>query len=155
MIKRITLSALFALCALATMAAQCAGITRKGAQCRRNASPGSSYCWQHGGTTAAQRAVGLTDKDVVKMRCKATTKAGTQCKRMAGSGKEFCWQHESLVAQPAKGADKSKAVGSSNASVNKTETVNSSGKCQGITKKGRPCSRKVKQESNYCWQHQR
>lgn len=28
---------------------RCQGITKKGAQCKRNARPGSSYCYQHGG----------------------------------------------------------------------------------------------------------
>jgi endonuclease YncB( thermonuclease family) len=28
---------------------RCMAITKKGTRCKRNASPGSSYCWQHGG----------------------------------------------------------------------------------------------------------
>lgn len=28
---------------------QCQAITKKGAQCKRKAKAGSSYCWQHGG----------------------------------------------------------------------------------------------------------
>ena len=28
---------------------QCAAITQKGTRCKRKASPGSKYCWQHGG----------------------------------------------------------------------------------------------------------
>jgi hypothetical protein len=27
---------------------RCQATTKKGAQCKRNAKPGSSYCWQHG-----------------------------------------------------------------------------------------------------------
>lgn len=27
---------------------RCQATTKKGTQCRRNAKPGSSYCWQHG-----------------------------------------------------------------------------------------------------------
>jgi len=28
---------------------RCQGITKKGLQCKRNAKPGTSYCYQHGG----------------------------------------------------------------------------------------------------------
>ena len=41
---------------ISVVADQCMGITKKGRQCRRNASPGSQYCWQHGG--AAQSKAG-------------------------------------------------------------------------------------------------
>lgn len=33
----------------AEISGRCQGITKKGAQCKRNAKPGSSYCYQHGG----------------------------------------------------------------------------------------------------------
>ena len=33
----------------ATSTARCQATTQKGAQCKRTAKPGSSYCWQHGG----------------------------------------------------------------------------------------------------------
>lgn len=32
-------------------AGQCQAITKKGAQCKRQAAAGSEYCWQHGGKT--------------------------------------------------------------------------------------------------------
>lgn len=32
-----------------TTGGRCAAITKKGTQCKRNAKPGSRYCWQHGG----------------------------------------------------------------------------------------------------------
>ncbi|SRR6266542_2755019 len=28
---------------------RCQATTKKGTQCKRNAKPGSNYCWQHGG----------------------------------------------------------------------------------------------------------
>ena len=31
----------------AAIAAQCAATTKKGERCKRNADPGSIYCWQH------------------------------------------------------------------------------------------------------------
>lgn len=33
----------------ATKSNQCAATTKKGTHCKRKASSGSSYCWQHGG----------------------------------------------------------------------------------------------------------
>ena len=37
--------------ALNAVAAQCAATTKKGTQCKRQASAGSSFCWQHGGVS--------------------------------------------------------------------------------------------------------
>lgn len=111
--KKILIMAAVCLMAVATFAAQCAATTKKGTQCKRQASPGSQYCWQHGGTTKAERAAGGADAAPVQTRrapqrgenagtivatesdgrCQATTKAGTQCKRKAQSGSKFCFQH--------------------------------------------------------------
>ena len=111
--KKIIMMAAVCLMAAMTFAAQCAATTKKGTQCKRNASPGSSYCWQHGGTTKAERAAGGADATPVQtrraaqrsenagsvaapvsdVRCQATTKAGAQCKRKAQPGSKFCWQH--------------------------------------------------------------
>lgn len=33
----------------ATSGGRCQATTKKGTQCKRNAAPGSTYCWQHGG----------------------------------------------------------------------------------------------------------
>jgi hypothetical protein len=33
----------------AAVSVRCQATTKKGAQCKRNAAAGSSYCWQHGG----------------------------------------------------------------------------------------------------------
>ena len=54
--KKIMMMAAVCLMAAMTFAAQCAATTRKGTQCKRQASPGSEFCWQHGGTTKAERA---------------------------------------------------------------------------------------------------
>ena len=35
--------------------AACAALTQKGTPCKRPASPGSDFCWQHGGSTKAER----------------------------------------------------------------------------------------------------
>ena len=52
--KKILMMAVVCLMAAATFAAQCAATTKKGTQCKRQASPGSQYCWQHGGTTKVE-----------------------------------------------------------------------------------------------------
>ena len=135
----------------------CAAITKRGTQCKRAPSPGSQYCWQHGGTTAAQRAAGLTDADVAKMRCKAITKAGTQCKRTAQSGSEYCWQHGAV--QGAKSVEPA-AKTSSDSVVIKTSAAETAPavavervQCDAITKSGKRCSRKALQGGTKCWQH--
>ena len=48
--KKILIMAVVCLMTAMTFAAQCAATTKKGTQCKRQASPGSSYCWQHQGT---------------------------------------------------------------------------------------------------------
>ena len=120
----------------------CAAITKKGTQCKRAPSPGSQYCWQHGGTTKAQRAAGMTEEDVAKARCKAITKAGTQCRRTAQEGNDFCWQHIGNAKPVAKPVD----------AIPIESTLN--GRCDAITKKGTRCTRKAQPGTTKCWQHQ-
>ena len=45
--KKMLIMAVACLMAAMTFAAQCAATTKKGTQCKRQASPGSQYCWQH------------------------------------------------------------------------------------------------------------
>ena len=150
---------MLAFCAMlvAVQAFACAAITKKGTQCKRAPSPGSQYCWQHGGTTAAQRAAGLTEADVAKMRCKAITKAGTQCKRTARSGSEYCWQHG--LAQNAKSVEPvdktpSEPVVTQPSAAETTPAVAAERvQCDAITKSGKRCSRKALQGGTKCWQH--
>jgi len=61
--------------------AKCAAITKAGTQCKRAASAGSSYCWQHGGTSA--NAASKTSASGV---CGGATKAGGQCKNRTKDG---------------------------------------------------------------------
>lgn len=158
--KKLILSGIVCvLAAFMCVAAQCAAITKKGTQCKRQASPNSSYCWQHGGTTKAQQATGMTTADVAKSRCKATTKAGTQCKRSAQVGSDYCWQHAGqsgnekktsvATAESQSPAASSKVVGESKESVAVERT-----QCTATTKGGKRCSRKAQPGSDRCWQHQ-
>jgi len=164
--KKMLMTAAVCLMAVATFAAQCAATTKKGTQCKRQASPGSHYCWQHGGTTKAERAAGgevvpVQTRRVSRSetgalvapaadgRCQATTKKGTQCKRKAQVGSRFCFQHASMAdsgtiepPEAAETADKGPAASSVGTCM-----------CQGKTKSGEPCKRKVKPGSKFCWQH--
>ena len=165
--KKILMMAAVCLMAAATFAAQCAATTKKGTQCKRQASPGSQYCWQHGGTTKAERAAGMTapsterrvrNADVTEVAaavpvvgglCQATTKAGTQCKRKANPGSKFCWQHGAKTASDA-GVVKGGALIDA---PTKTSEANVAGRCTAITKGGVRCKRKAKAGSDKCWQH--
>lgn len=136
----------------------CAAVTKKGTLCKRAPSPGSQYCWQHGGTTKAQRAAGMTDADVARMRCKAITKTGSQCKRQAESGKDFCWQHagaQKSIALPEQSADRQDVKGGESKE-STPEKIKSDDRvqCDALTKKGIRCSRKAQPGSTKCWQHQ-
>ena len=164
--KKMMMMAAVCLMAAMTFAAQCAATTKKGTQCKRQASPGSQYCWQHGGTTKAERSAGgettpvqarrtsgggAAVAPVADGRCQATTKAGTQCKRKVQPGGKYCAQHavilggaeaEAPAAKPAK-----KSVEAD------TAVPAATGLCQGKTKSGEPCKRKAKPGSKFCWQH--
>ena len=178
--KKILTMAAVCLMAAATFAAQCAATTKKGTQCKRQASPGSSYCWQHGGTTKAERASGANNAAPVQTRraprnesagaiaapvsdgrCQATTKAGTQCKRKAQAGSKYCFQHaesaSGVVAEaipaPIRGR-KTKASGEETPSKQPVTAESASGgTCAATTKDGSSCKRKAKSGSKFCWQH--
>ena len=174
--KKMMMMAAVCLMAAMTFAAQCAATTKKGTQCKRQASPGSQYCWQHGGTTKAERAAGGDGTPeqtrratrgggaggivtpVADGRCQATTKAGTQCKRNAQPGSKYCFQHSAAVGGEAEVAPtpprtrKAKSASDDTGPVAQPAAA-SGGMCQGTTKSGEPCKRKAKPGSKFCWQH--
>ncbi len=173
--KKILVFVTVCLLAAITFAAQCAATTKKGTQCKRQASPGSEFCWQHGGSTKAQRASNQgasaqnrttrneDANDVTTASggmCQATTKAGTQCKRKAQAGGKYCFQHAAMArddgadaAGVANGEKRSaKAAGASQPA---REGESANGLCQGKTKSGEPCKRKAKPGSQFCWQHEK
>jgi len=158
MLKKIAVVILCLLASVTLVAAQCMATTKKGTQCKRQASPDSSYCRQHGGTTKAQRAAGMTPADVAKSRCKATTKAGTQCKRSVQAGSDYCWQHagqSGSVEKPATVAPVASAVTNEKKVVETAAPVTAARtQCTATTKSGKRCSRKAQPGSDKCWQHQ-
>lgn len=166
--KKMLMMAAVCLMAAITFAAQCAATTKKGTQCKRQASPGSSYCWQHGGTTKAERAAGMTSPSperrvrnagvteqtaaapVAEERCQATTKTGMQCKRKANPGSKFCWQHG---AKTESNAEAAKVEPSVEAPAETSAEASVASQCTAITKSGMRCKRKAKSGSDKCWQH--
>lgn len=165
MLKKLMTMMATVMLAVVAIAAQCTATTRKGTQCRRQASPGSSYCWQHGGTTKAERAAGslLNDASTRQsensyQQCKVTTKRGTQCSRRAKAGSSYCWQHYA-IADDTRDSSQTMSVqitpqqDASAIQKGDASTTVSGGKCTATTKSGRPCSRKAKPGSSRCWQH--
>ena len=178
--KKMLMMAAVCLMAAMTFAAQCAAKTKKSTQCKRQASPGSSYCWQHGGTTKAERASDTNNAEPVQTRrgprkesagaiaapvsdgrCQATTMAGTQCKRKAQAGSKYCFQHAGSAAgvdaeaapAPIRGR-KARAAGEEASSKQPVAAESASGgTCAATTKDGSPCKRKAKPGSKFCWQH--
>ena len=63
--KKVLVACCFLIILIASVyAEQCKAITKKGTRCKRAASPSSEFCWQHGGTTKAERTargMGITD----------------------------------------------------------------------------------------------
>ena len=183
--KKVLMMAAVCLMAAMTFAAQCAATTKKGTQCKRQASPGSEFCWQHGGTTKAERAANgeseaprrsrKAAKDeseapaasdapaVAEGQCQATTKSGAPCKRKAQAGGKYCAQHAAKMGggestEPAakpKRARKAKAEAAAEPAAKPSEPAAASGMCQGKLKNGEPCKRKAKPGSNFCWQHEK
>ena len=183
--KKVLMMAAVCLMAAMTFAAQCAATTRKGTQCKRPASPGSEYCWQHGGTTKAQRAANGESEApkrsrraaqaepeapaandapaAVEGQCQATTKRGTQCRRKAVEGGKYCAQHAGKMgggesAEPAakpRRTRKAKTEAAAEPAAKPSEPAAASGMCQGKTKSGEPCKRKAKPGSKFCHQHEK
>lgn len=69
---------------------QCQASTQSGAQCKRLASPGEKYCWQHKNNTKSHKSPKKSLSNTE--RCKAITKKGTRCSRTA-TASGYCWQH--------------------------------------------------------------
>ena len=179
--KKVLMMAAVCLMTAMTFAAQCAATTKKGTQCKRPASPGSEYCWQHGGTTKAQRAANGESEApkrsrkaaqaepeapaandapaAVEGQCQATTKRGTQCRRKAVEGGKYCAQHAGKMsggesAEPAARPKRTRSakVESEAPAANDAPAV-AEGQCQATTKSGAPCKRKAQAGGKYCAQH--
>ena len=131
--KKVLMMAAVCLMAAMTFAAQCAATTKKGTQCKRPASPGSEYCWQHGGTTKAQRAAN-GESEAPKRKARRTE-----------SSEEGNGGHAGRVTLPKGGESVAPAANDAPAAVE--------GQCQATTKRGTQCRRKAVEGSKYCAQH--
>ena len=131
--KKVLMMAAVCLMAAMTFAAQCAATTKKGTQCKRQASPGSEFCWQHGGTTKAERAAN-GESEAPKRKARRTESSED------GNG-----GHAGRVTLPKGGESVAPAA-------NDAPAV-AEGQCQATTKSGAPCKRKAQAGGKYCAQH--
>ena len=118
-----------AFAAWSVVAAQCEGLTKSGARCKREAAEGSSYCIGHAdqATTAAKKEK-LKDDGT----CWAVTEAGTRCKHKKDGESDYCKQHGPEVKSK-------KALA----------------QCRALKWDGERCGRKPEGEYLYCSQHRK
>ena len=109
------------------MAVQCAGTTREGARCKREAAEGMRYCIGH--ADQAKRAE-ANEKPKDDGQCWAMTEGGTRCKHKRDGESDYCKQHAPSV-RPSKPI----------------------AQCRAMTLEGKQCSRKPVEHSRYCKQH--
>ena len=149
--KKLILMAGVIVLAAVAIAAQCAATTKKGTQCKRQASAGSLYCWQHGKTTSQGTAAVPSPRTDSLVQCKAITKAGTKCQRKPSRGSNYCWQHRGDATEKPALTVETKAQ--KTLATEAKSPVVSGGTCTATTKDGKRCSRKAKSGSDKCWQH--
>lgn len=146
--------------------AQCAAITKKGTQCKRQAPAGEVFCWQHAGKVsqvnaekkparvpAAKSRSATKAVDLETTRCQAITKKGTQCKRQSEPGSVFCWQHKGESPEKAEERKTANEPVKIKVSAEQKTLEKAAGRCQALTKKGTQCKRSAKPGDRFCWQH--
>lgn len=169
--KKIMMMAAVCLMAAMTFAAQCAAITKKGTQCKRQASPGSEFCWQHGGTTKAERGEGRNapspDRKVRREEADEDEPAPMPRRkvRRPESGEEDAApaprrrvrrsesdepEEPAPVAKPNRRRGPKAGTGSD---VPPSHEAAERGMCQAMTKAGTPCKRKAQAGGRFCAQH--
>ena len=133
-----------AVCLMAAMtfAAQCAATTKKGTQCKRQASPGSEYCWQHGGTTKAERGEGRSTPSPER---KARSVESGETADEAPAARPVRRRRGEANGQDARSPSDAPAANDAPAPVE--------GQCQATTKRGTQCRRKAVEGGKYCAQH--
>ena len=134
--KKIVMMAAVCLMAAMTFAAQCAATTKKGTQCKRQASPGSEFCWQHGGTTKAERAAN------------GESEAPKRTPRRAERNESGEQTNDAPAAKPVRRRPQREEAPAANDAPAPVE-----GQCQATTKRGTQCKRKAVEGGKYCAQH--
>ena len=140
--KKVLMTAAVCLMAAMTFAAQCAATTKKGTQCKRQASPGSEYCWQHGGTTKAERGEGRSTPSPER---KARPVESGETADEAPAARPVRRRRGEANGQDARSPSDAPAVNDAPAAVE--------GQCQATTKRGTQCRRKAVEGGKYCAQH--
>ena len=134
--KKMLMMAAVCLMAAVAFAAQCAATTKKGTQCKRQASPGSEFCWQHGGTTKAERsATGESEAPRRAPRRVERDEAPAEAEAPAARPRRRPRPKAETVETPQPVAEVAEGL------------------CQATTKKGTPCKRKAQGGGKYCAQH--
>ena len=149
--KKVLMMAAVCLMAAMTFAAQCAATTKKGTQCKRQASPGSEFCWQHGGTTKAERGEGRNspspDRKVRQSESEGDEPAPTPKRRVRRSESEEQTSDAPAAKPVRRRPQKTEASAASDA----PKPVE--GQCAATTKAGTQCRRKAVEGGKYCVQH--
>ena len=134
--KKALMMAAVCLMAAMTFAAQCAATTKKGTQCKRQASPGSEFCWQHGGTTKAERAAN------------GESEAPKRTPRRAERNESGEQTNDAPAAKPVRRRPQREEAPAANDAPKPVE-----GQCAATTKAGTQCRRKAVEGGKYCAQH--
>lgn len=109
--------------------AQCAGITKEGVRCKREAAEKSKFCIGHA-DQAKKTPAATVEKD--DGQCWAVTLAGTRCKHRKDGEKDYCKQHAADI-----------------------KVKDSPAQCRAMTYEGKQCTRKPEAGYNYCAQHRK
>lgn len=118
-----------ALAAWNVAGAQCEGLTKSGARCKREAAANSSFCIGHADQAKpAAKPEKLKDDGT----CWAVTEAGTRCKHKKDGESDYCKQHGPDV-KPKKPQSQ----------------------CRALKWDGQRCARKPDGEFLYCAQHRK
>ena len=123
--KKLIVASAICMMAALSFAAQCAGQTKAGERCKRQAAEGSEYCIGHADQAKKQK---LKDDGT----CWAVTEAGTRCKHKKDGESDYCKQH---------GPD--------------TKAKTSGGQCRAMKWDGSRCTRKAEDGYIYCKQHRK
>ena len=144
--KKMMLMAAVCLMAAMTFAAQCVATTKKGTQCKREASPGSEFCWQHGGTTKAERATGETESSPHRKARRSESDDAESAPAPRRKASRSAPEETEAVPTPRRKANR-------NEQVDATSEPVADSQCQATTKSGAPCRRKAQAGGKYCAQH--
>ena len=140
-----------AVCFMAAMAfaAQCAATTKKGTQCKRQASPDSEFCWQHGGKTKAERGEGKSAPSA-RRRPRPENASGEEApSQIRRKSRPVNVDEDSTSRLSARRRPRPKR----SVDVENTPPQAGEGGCQTVTEAGMPCRRKAQAGGRYCAQH--